>query len=470
MPGYAETMGWRIPFDHLTRNLWPEYQAQDHRAPVLKDHPAKSAFFEPGDRLLDAAQLIRPFLSLFDSGEISEIDPFAKPEEETNKFPEHLRCDWIVWNERSEMLVAGGGPIQLLLLEKALDLESLPSCVKITACLTTEDGETQTLSVLGRSGERFSTATETFKLEVAPNLAYDWSLIDTQFAVDYHRPNGEVVSANSSTTFQPDEAVPLASWKEGERTWGVTMSAVGLTTYGVPFHEIQWTEVEGRLVTYHSHSKEVRKQAVAHGKIGDLFVRWFRVPPDFILRISDLGDDSADPFDPGTLPSPWQGRFGTGLIDCRQALRMNGVSFAHPDSMAFHSAAGSWLIVVNDLTNLDLVEMIVGHGGCGHVSNVFIHAEWPHGSAMLATRSGEKASITSTIRDKSEALFEVAPNLGAREILVDLMYYLKPRSKEFSLSSAVTLRHNQETEVGRYTLEEAEHPVTIRAVVPGHDH
>lgn len=94
-------------------------------------------------------------------------------------------------------------------------------------------------------------------------------------------------------------------------------------------------------------------------EINDLYTRSFRVPPDFIAKLSDgnTGGSSADddPFGGG-------GTSGGDTLQSRpsalELLKSNGVNF--PDkAFANYIAATSTLVVHNSLANLDIIEQVI---------------------------------------------------------------------------------------------------------------
>jgi hypothetical protein len=468
----AEIMGWRVPLERLTSELWPSYYEPDYRVPPLDKPPEESAFFKKGDHLLDLSDIAAGFVVIRQQEPSADADPFAVAPKVAIQIQERLLCEWIVWNERSGMIVAKGDPVPLLLLQKSLQLDELPTRIEITFTLTPLVGEPETISLSGRSGEMFKATNQRLEIEVAPVTSDDKSFADIQFAVAYRQPNGEVFLANCSTTLEARASKRVAAWKEGKAGWALDMSWQGFTTSGVPFEKLQWVEREGELVTYSNHREFYKQQQIGNEKVGDLIVRAFDVPPDFLERITgDPVDTGIDPFAPADLPQALKGRISNDLLDVQDALVSHGVAFTHPDSRAIFSPVTSSLIVFNDPINLDLVEQIVGHGGCGQGYNVSIHSDWGLGTAMLATRSGEKASISSTLSDEEFELFEVAPNVASNGHIIDLNLSLEPKSKATSLASAVTLENELETEVARYTNEGEERLIKVKAVIEdGHDY
>ena len=465
---HAETMGWRVPLEHFTSELYPEYAAPDHRVPQLEKRPAKSAFFKKGDRLLDLSQIIEPQIRL--SSDIAGFDPYEGSQgSDTELKPQH-RCEWIVWNPRSGMLVARGNTVQLLLLRSFLQINQLPARVETSLVLKTSSGDQKKVGISGRSGERMHATSPMLDFEVAPSLSPDKDIADIQFVVSYRCPNGELFEVNSATTMGPRKLTPIAAWKEHGDGWSMSLSWTAYTTYGVEWDDIEWIEHEGKVMTLQTYDESPNSEPLDLIKVGELVVRTFRVPPDFPQRLAGTYDDEADPFAVEDLPLPLRPGGRSPLLDMRKLLEAYGVKFEHPDSLAFYRPASSTLVIVSDAEGIDLIEQIAGYGGCGHASNTLVHANWQLGSATLTTRSGEKASISSTLMDERSTLLEIAPCVGANQRLIDLQYFLEPSSKVISLSSAVTLQNDLETKVAVSTDEGQECPVLMRAVIGEHDH
>ncbi|GAA5482930.1 hypothetical protein [Haloferula sargassicola] len=103
----------------------------------------------------------------------------------------------------------------------------------------------------------------------------------------------------------------------------------------------------------------------------DLFTRSFRVPPDFLARISGYGADDSGVDDPIAVTGDRGASALAPRMSIIDALKANGVKFPE-DSAAQFRAADEMLIVRSTPTNLDLIEQIVsatgvtsGSGGAG---------------------------------------------------------------------------------------------------------
>jgi hypothetical protein len=70
--------------------------------------------------------------------------------------------------------------------------------------------------------------------------------------------------------------------------------------------------------------------------------------------------------------------------------------------------------------------------------------------------------------DETSVLYKVAPNVGANNRLIDLMFFLEPKSKDISLSSALTLENRIPVQAARYSNEGEKHQVTLKAEIHSH--
>lgn len=86
-------------------------------------------------------------------------------------------------------------------------------------------------------------------------------------------------------------------------------------------------------------------------EMNDIMTRTFRVPPDFMAKLSDGGmdDHDDDPFGNGGILPP--------RTSARELLKSSGVSFPDASSAKYIASTGT-LIVRNTLNNLDLIEQL----------------------------------------------------------------------------------------------------------------
>ncbi|MGB1130088.1 MAG: hypothetical protein ACPG4K_08555, partial [Haloferula sp.] len=369
-PLKGEIMGWKVPLSHFTSQVWPALSIPDHRIPELTKPPTESRFFEQGDRLYDVSEIVAGLM--YENEIRNDEDPFDPPKVVAEKLTARCRCQWVVWNERSQMLVAEGDPIQVLMLNEVLRINSLPARVEASLTLNPTGEDPELIRISGRSGEKFEGKSRRLRLQVAPGLSADRSVADIQFAVDYMRPNGETFSVSSAITIAPTSPTTIAAWMEGDSGWSMDISWTCFTTYGVPFDEVRWIETGEKLETCQSYRDRFRNIHLGAQEIDGLMVRAFDVVPDLAYRLTGTHEDPPDPFLPDKLPSALLGKVSPNLVDMRKLLRANGVKFDHPSSLAIHSPLTSLLIVVNDAENLDLVEQIVGYPRHGMPANVGI--------------------------------------------------------------------------------------------------
>lgn len=440
----TETVAWRIPLDMVVSG------GISHPGISRADKvPGESKFFQPGDELWDLSKAIKASMDIRNYDH--EVNPFEPTTPHiTRTEEESFEGEFVVWNARSESIVARGTPHQLGVVDQAIDLMSRPKQLKISLLSASEDAE-QELHLMVRSGEKGDIEEKGRRLEVAATLAVDGSLVGVALTATIPVPGGHH-EVNTAAILQPGVPIEIARWQLEDTTCKLSMAAETWMAWGVRLNEVRRIEGQAhRLAGAPVTEERINGLRFAGGLQG----RVFHVPPDFLARV----DPSSSPLRRLKLPEALEGFLPPTLIDAREAMEDNGVSFDDELAVAGFDPRGSTLLVINTPEALDLIEMIACHGSEGpYVARIAL--EWGKSSASILCRSGEKSSITRAVGEKSFPLLETAANIASDKSLIDCMIQFRTPDERMEMNNAVTI-----TDGGRLELGGGAEPVFLRAEV-----
>lgn len=168
--------------------------------------------------------------------------------------------------------------------------------------------------------------------------------------------------------------------------------------------------------------------------VAELFIRSFRVPPDF-LSLDPRGPNASVPVDPFAAPTDRPPGTPPPLSSSKRILEAQGVTFPEGSSAFFNPATGL-LTVINTLPNIDLVEAFtdtVINNAPTTIAHQLIIVEGP---GELIRTANAAASRVADARQELDTLLAYAKNPGSNvHVIADA--FLEGRSGVRSTTSAV---------------------------------
>ncbi|QJE96867.1 hypothetical protein [Luteolibacter luteus] len=401
------TAAWKVPLEGFVENL-----EADDRVKKLGTAPGNSAFFQEGDELWDVSAVLKWERRIGEPGD----DPFAGGSQRVAAFK--WTGDWLVWNARSQLVVASGSWMDLRDAEQALGYWSLPILIrsKFEILGGEEDKLKRSLSLVLRSGERAQARWEGGSLDLE-GIAGSTDAIDLRWTYDWPTgEEGQTWSVVSATTLKEGERTLLAAQGQDERRWQLFTTVTIEVIDGTLRSQVRLIEESGRIVSW---QPEVRNfEPFLRPLPGGLVLGVFEVFPDFAERLDpEFGKKAA------LAESPPQAKdWVRGLrVDARPLLAGQGIKIEGEGSFATFDARG-YLVVIADAKALDLVTQMTTPLWDPPPPSIRIGANAEAGGWLLTTRSGEKAEIKRSRMGATEALFVIEPILGGQEHLMDVRY------------------------------------------------
>jgi len=250
------TFAWKIPIASFA----PDYARREdvHR---LEKPPADSAFFQADDVLWDLSSWVSKR-----SGSIALSGEKAPTVPEAALPVPAWTGDWVVWNERSGMVVARGSYNDVFLVEEALGFLRMPTAIRTKFELMTKDpAGGRSVTVLGPASENASAKEQGLEVEAT---AEDWSFsgtVDDQLCISW--PAGtsdDRWAVQTALTLPQGKRTLLAGHGSGANRWQLFATATVESLAGVPVSETRWIEHPGGLKPWPrtaEHDDEIRNRS-----------------------------------------------------------------------------------------------------------------------------------------------------------------------------------------------------------------
>ncbi|MCW1884106.1 hypothetical protein OKA04_05150 [Luteolibacter flavescens] len=451
------TVGWKMPVERVA----PAYA---EAAPLAKP-PGESAFFHPGDKLWDLSGVIRWETPVeIDDG--PEPDPFAEPRTKQTKLD--WKGDWIVWNERSGMIVARGLWCDVIVASKVLRCDEIGHVIR-TRIEVKESKESRSLSLVSRNHEKALMETAGVQAEVDVAFSHGSDIADARVWVSWpSRDNRGAWEVISSAWLREGQSCRIARHDAGEQSWEVVISAVRELRDGTPLREFCWLEDSGALKAWPDsifEGKPLRKQL---GKD-----RWLGVfPGDQTARSSILELSRRHPQPDFNAPElgEWT---RSPLKGISLALREQGMQFDDASHYAGFDPSTNTTFVVTDQENLDHAEgLFCSRKGGDLRPPIWIETNPESGGWGLACRTGEVAEIRRSSSNPEDKLSVVCSAIqSVDDVAFDVSYALDlvaDGSKIGRLESASTLTKDKPQVIGSGTGPDGkEVKVSMTVSLPG---
>ncbi|MCH7227624.1 hypothetical protein [Haloferula sp. A504] len=414
--------------------------------------PDESSYFEKGDAIWDLSNAIQVEVEVPPDATDADFDPFAPVQTTTKKIEKILFEDgFVVWNARSQMIVARGNPMQLAYVEQAVDLAGLPKQV-VTTFEIIQGEAWQRLDIPCRSGEKASASIRGATAHVAPNLSSCMEWIDLNLLVAFDTPQNRC-TINTALTLKRGAPVRVASWTSEGVDFTLRATTDVMMAWGLPVDGVQTQEIKNKV----EPRPRIDDRHLDGKKIDDhLSARVWDVPKDLLRRIGSPTIDHR----PLVIPDELNNLVRPGYLDAGPALEMNGVKFDDPLAIAGLDPHGGRLLHINTPINHDLVEVICS-GGCEPPRLVELSFESRKWLATIVGRSGEKSDIRFGAEGSNLPRVEVAPNVGAGGWLVDVNFVITSPDRGVEISSAITALDKVKIPVGG----DAENEISLTAEV-----
>lgn len=461
------TAAWRVPVEVFAPGYRKEgaligdpSQPKPEKAKLAKP-PAKSAFFQLGDELWDVSEEV---MARAESGSDAKLQ---------------WSGEWMVWNARSQMIVARGSAADIMVVDAALDRSELPVVVKTKLELVKgTDRKVHELSLLSASGESASGRAGGMEAKVR---GVNLNQIDgvTGQEIDVRWEAGDLEAKVLVHLDLYDSRTRIARFGNGADQWELFATGGLAYSHGVPVSEVRWKEVEGKLEVWPTmdfmDSGELAMVPLADElQIGILAVRSHH---HIGLDLGDAGDEAApDPFQTEASPSkrvrkiPASGDLAKwisgDLIDVRTLLQENGLKFAHPRAFAGYDQHSRRLFLVSSRVDIQLCEQILGGIGCAISSGAWTETDAPSGNWGLACRSGEESRIELSLGER-RAGFSIRPDFSESFSQIDTAYQLDILAGDAvagSFESQMKFIDALPTEVGSYRSPEGKETKVILTV------
>jgi hypothetical protein len=413
--GYAAiTAAWKMPVEGIT----PDWRLNGE-PPPLETHPGDSAFFRPGDKLLDLSRCVKWQVREVAAGSDSPDEPFAADE------PEEVDIqwlgDWIVWNSRSEMIVARGSWHDIFTAQDAIGFDELPLVIRTRVEITGKPG-IRPVSLVSRSGEKAKLEGSGLRVEVEPVFSSRWgSSADSPFRVAWPAVGMDAEwIVTTAATLREGARVRLACHGAADAGWELFASVERELTDGTPWKEARWLETHDGPAPWpasHGHGEAERKQLGPD--------RWLGIyhagPADLAMLRSRSGEKRIDAISPPEGISEW---VRSPLVDARELLATQGVKVKGEGSFAGIDPLSHRAFIVTDEMNQDLAEQVFFHClHCVDATLVWVEANPESGGWGLVSRSGETAQIQRSGKDKTtNLLFRSEPIVGGNGRIIDFGY------------------------------------------------
>ena len=405
------TAGWKIPIEQIAGN----YKTND-RVHRLDEPPGKSAFFEEGDELWDVAKLIKPRIARLETKLI-----FGIPTDETPEFD--WKGDWVVWNARSEMVIARGSPIDLRLIEDGLDFRKAPHVIRSRIEFEDPKGNiARTASFTSRSGEKTRFQIHELDAVIQVDSSDQHWANDVETTISWSlKQGGPRWEVHTHVSLRDNERIPLAQVGYGNGSRRVLLTVSRETANGTTWSKSRWRETKGGLKAWELATPRDVSFRAQLGDGRELGIASF---PEGVDNLAKLGVQNSEEFlqDLTSIDVPNElAPLASGpLLDISHLLRNNGIA----TELAGYDPQNRTLIFIGDPTDLDLFEVVIDSMiGCWF-SPLWIETNAESGGYGLVCRSSETARIYRTDKNPREVVFEVRPKERGDLSTIDITYQL----------------------------------------------
>lgn len=464
--GASTTAGWKMPIDAVVRG-----EKVDEVLPKLEKPPGESEFFQPGDVLRDLKPLLESRVGRVQLAREADASADGNPfEVKRSAVPGGAgpwNGDWVVWNERSGMIVAQGSYNDLFLVEATLGFLDLPQIIQARLELVCADPE-RSRSVMVSAGSGFNAAAKAQDFEAEVELVSFEDKVAMRLSPSWSVSEGEARwSLQTALTLETGKRRLVAGHGTGARRWELFATATVEHLGGVPLMEARWIERNGRVEAWPrvAANDGVFRERLADGQAACLV----DAPFSAIAIWIGSGGVRLGPYPAIAAPSSVTRWMRGEVADVRGLLASGNegkLSFA-----GFDSRTGRAMLV-GDAAAIDIAEMMLEPGITDPPPpEYWIESNEAAGGWLLACRSGEKASLALVRGEEQEASFEVEPTTGSP--LVDLRFAIDivPDDKVLGhVLSSTTLMVGHPQTVGGYTPagggEERKLTLTVRPTPP----
>lgn len=452
-------VGWKVPLAHILKD--DILTKKD--LPKMDRPPVESAFFQQSDTLLDLSAVNFPWPKKYtESGPIH--DPFKPLDHEREGEPLKPIIDWIVWNERSKMIVASCHALDWILLDEALGINSLPANIHTTMAVTNDNAEIHRMSLVAGSNETESQASsETLSLEVTQIGTPDKTWVDLDLVAKINDGEDNAYQIKSHFTLYDGTEQKVAHWDANGERWELKMTTEFQTFWGGRYADIRWAEIGGKLMNI-SDMKSLKetKNFINWAEIPEnLSTKIFRVPSDLPMRL--IGNIKNPIQDFATDPNhPLLGPDSNHLLNLKKFCEENGVPMEHPNSVVVFCPYTSELFVASEDVAIKLIEILFSPRP-EHPPLIRLDLQGEGATCSLVSLSGEKASIVRTTGSESNALLNFAPSLGAGWRLASVSLEYQDGSGLFDLVTQKTFALGQPTEIASFTKNGKKHAIIATA-------
>ncbi|WP_367870785.1 hypothetical protein [Luteolibacter sp. Populi] len=422
------TAGWRMPIEAVVQGA-----KADEVLPRLEKPPGKSAFFEEGDVLRDLSKLVSARAGNIQlsggKGHGDDANPFEEAKDEVPVKPGDPAAgpwtgDWVVWNERSGMVVARGSYNDVFVVEESLGFPGLPRTILTKFELVCGDpARSWSLIVSADSGGRIESEAEGVEVDTDAVSSETGEWVDQRFMVSWAVADETFRDVTTAFLFKSGERTLIARQGSGASRWELFVTPTVELAGGLPVNEARRIERDGRVEFW-------PRKAGDHGRIvGRLDDGQesclFPVPFRRAVWMSE-GGSSSGPFSRVTCPDAVGNWMRGEVADLREKLLPGNpgkLSFAGYDSRSGRA------MLVGDGEGFEWAEALLDPGlYCPAPPGLQIESNGEAGSWLLACRTGEKACISLRRGDEIQESFAVEPSIKDEAVELRFTMDIMPES------------------------------------------
>lgn len=399
------TAAWKVPAGTAER-LFGDLP------PPMEKPPGESKFFEPGDKLIDLSGSVN--LGLRVDAEEKQAG-FTEGQQAATEW----QGDWVVWNPRSEKVVARGSWNDIELAKHFIGGGDLnPKVLRMKFELSDRAG-TRTFALVSRSGERSEGEFEGFKAATDAVVGEN-GLMDVRLEVSWD--SGAVDSrweVSTGVAMADGQRLRLARQGQGEDAWELAVTSVCEIADGTPWKEAIAVEIEGGPDPM---PEKPRGGAPIRAKLDEK--RWIGI---FLMPTSELAKafpDQVEKFTMMDAPQEASEWVRGSLLDIRPGLMDFGIDLGKDGSFAGLERTSYRLFVVGGEAELEHVDQLFATLGPDDPEPpMWVETNPESGGWGIACQSGVEASIKRSPEvEKDERFFEVEPTRGGDGVYIDLRY------------------------------------------------
>lgn len=384
----AVTAAWKVPLNTIIKN--PEANPAFKK---LDKPPGESDFFQQGDELWDMSgvlnweKAIQSGLNGFDK----KVGPFG---------PINWQGDWIVWNARSELVVASGSWGDLLLAEKVVGYKDLPKILRVRCELAAGERDAmRSEAIVSKNGSVQKISDKmTLKSECIDSGS---GTIETSWMVSWRSPADDSLtwSVDSKVVMKDGEPAILARQGEGRDKWKL-FGTVGIeTSDGVRFSRTRWMESPKGVELWSPFSERVKPVLKPLGE--GLQLGLIKVPAD---AFDDFAGDEEMRLTRVDVPPQAAGWIRGPMVDVKRVLAVSGIKIDKEGFFAGFDRKGC-LVVISHPETIGLIDDLMNMSTFDPPSQVWLESNVESGGWGLACLSGERGRILRARAEKEDGLF-----------------------------------------------------------------